>query len=321
MTNDPLVINSLQQRIAQTGRRASELLRTLAASRLALVERIHQRLNLGAAGASAQNALRSATASLHQSGLLHTGADYPRAYAAARLASNTLGQVQRIHFEHVVRGWGLPVSSPLTVGYATLPEQILFAGQLRASRLGPNQLMGGDFEDLAAMRRGGWQHYRHPVAGLQTTVELTPQEPHSGRFSLRLRATAVDAQAAPPRLVTPPVWVTSPPVPVPAGQLVRIHGWVRVTQLKTGQVDDLLVIDSLAGEALAARIGPSDGWRDLTLYRVAPQSQPATVTFALSGYGQAEVDGVTIAPVEWPAARGPAPISSSRDPFRTPVVR
>ena len=63
-----------------------------------------------------------------------------------------------------------------------------------------------------------------------------------------------------------------------------------------------MVVDSFAGEALADRIGQTNGWRQFALYRVAPQSGPMCVTFALSGLGEAWLDDVAIQVVEGAAA-------------------
>jgi hypothetical protein len=59
-------------------------------------------------------------------------------------------------------------------------------------------------------------------------------------------------------------------------------------------VDGLMIVDSLGGEALAGRIQHTPGWQQFTFYRVAPQSGPMTVTFALTGLGEAWLDDVTI---------------------------
>ena len=91
---------------------------------------------------------------------------------------------------------------------------------------------------------------------------------------------------------------TSPAVQVEAGQIVCIHGWVHVPAPITASTDGLLVVDSLSGEALADRIGQTKGWRQFALYRVAPQSGPMCVTFALSGIGEAWLDDVAIQVLE-----------------------
>jgi hypothetical protein len=93
---------------------------------------------------------------------------------------------------------------------------------------------------------------------------------------------------------SPPVWLKSPPVPVEEGQLLCIQGWVLIRKPITGSVDGLLVTDSLAGDCLAERIEHTHGWEQFTLYRVAPRSGTLTLTIALSGFGEAWIDDVTV---------------------------
>ena len=126
--------------------------------------------------------------------------------------------------------------------------------------------------------------------------------PAVGAVGLRLAVVAVDPKNPPAVVETPPVLFTSPSVQVEAGQIVCIYGWVQVPAPITGSADGLLIVDSLAGEALADRIGQTDGWRQFALYRVAPQSGPMCVTFALSGMGEARLDDVAIQVVEGRAA-------------------
>ena len=76
--------------------------------------------------------------------------------------------------------------------------------------------------------------------------------------------------------------------------MVCIHGWVHVPAAITGSVDGLLILDSMTGEPLAERIGETPGWREITLYRMAPHSGQLVLTFALSGLGEAWLDDVTV---------------------------
>ncbi len=69
-----------------------------------------------------------------------------------------------------------------------------------------------------------------------------------------------------------------------------------------GSVDGLLIVDSLGGEPLAERIMQTKGWQEFSLYRAAPHSGPMTVTFALTGLGEAFLDDITIQPIDRPAA-------------------
>ena len=148
------------------------------------------------------------------------------------------------------------------------------------------------------MMRAGWRYVQHAPSTLQTAVDLTPDAARSGRLGLRLAVGAVDPNNPPAIVETPPVLFTSPSVQVEAGQIVCVYGWVQVPSPITSSVDGLLVVDSLAGEALADRIGQTDGWRRFALYRVAPQSGPMCVTFALSGIGEARLDDVAIQVME-----------------------
>ncbi len=107
----------------------------------------------------------------------------------------------------------------------------------------------------------------------------------------------------PPEVIeNPPILFSSPPVQVEAGQIVYIHGWANVPAEITASSDGLLVVDSLSGEALADRIGKTHGWRQFALYRIAPQTGPMCVTFAMSGIGEAWLDDVAIQVLEPRAA-------------------
>jgi hypothetical protein len=67
-----------------------------------------------------------------------------------------------------------------------------------------------------------------------------------------------------------------------------------VSEKIIGSVDGLMVIDSLGGESLAARIDVSSGWREFVMYRAASQPGELTVTFALTGLGDVWIDDVSI---------------------------
>ena len=127
---------------------------------------------------------------------------------------------------------------------------------------------------------------------MQGAVDLAPQAARSGRLGLRLSVSPLDPKNPPAAIESPPVLFTSPAVQVAAGQIVCIHGWVQVPVPITAGPDGLLVVDSISGEALADRIGQTKGWREFAMYRVATQSGPVCVTFALSGIGEAWLDDV-----------------------------
>jgi hypothetical protein len=93
---------------------------------------------------------------------------------------------------------------------------------------------------------------------------------------------------------TPPLWITSAPVDVAAGDLLQIEAWVKIDSPIQASTDGLVIFDSQSGEPLAMRLSQTKGWRQLTLYRAARQAGPLVLTFALAGLGQAAIDDVTI---------------------------
>jgi hypothetical protein len=190
-----------------------------------------------------------------------------------------------------------------------------------------NRLPAGDFEDLQSMMSAGWRHLAHPIEGIETNVEISPGGTSSGRSCLRIEARASDRNAASALVETTPVWITSPPVPLRAGEVACIRGRVRVATPIRGSVDGLLIVDSLGGEALAERFGETKSWQGFVMYRAAPRDCEVTLTIALTGFGEAMIDDVTIstvrlaaitAPHSDPATRGAvAPVNSTAD-FGTP---
>ena len=86
-----------------------------------------------------------------------------------------------------------------------------------------------------------------------------------------------------------------------------IRGRVRIVAPINGSIDGLMIIDSYGGEALAERFGDTGGWKEFVLYRVATSADPLTVTLALTGLGEADIDDLTIRPIDrgsdWSARR------------------
>jgi hypothetical protein len=171
----------------------------------------------------------------------------------------------------------------------------------------------------------GWQHVRYAEPGIKSGAELSPRDPRFGRFSLRLWAQPTDPTEPPPLVETPPVWIESPGIEVTAGELLRIRGWVRVGPV-AGSVDGLLIFDSTGGLPLAERIENTDGWKAFTIYRVATESGPLNLKFALTGLGEAWIDEVAIdrlmRPTDLirPPLLGPGPNALSRQsPVATTV--
>lgn len=302
ITPDPLVINFMQRRTAELAPSAAKLQRELAQAMLEKVASVSRRFPSQAQLPPVAASLAEAQADLQQADKLLATGDWNRAYFAARNATLPLGRWKREVWQRTAGPLQSPVSSPLAVAFDTLPEQAGFAAFVAAQPQGDNLLLGGNFEDLSTMLAAGWKHFEHPPADVQTSVELSPTAPFGERFSLRMHAGTEKPPAAGTLVESPPLWVTSAPVQVAAGDLVCLRGQVRVLAPIKGSVDGLMITDSLGGEPLAERFGQTDGWHEFVIYRIAPQNGNLTVTFALTGLGDAWIDDVSIRKLPRPMA-------------------
>lgn len=311
LTQDPLVIDSLTRAAAQQRRTAAELSRRLAGAELAEVETISRRLSgPGAPSGEVRTWLNSAKERMQQADRSVTSEDFPQALRSCRETEHWLGKLRREQWKQIAGSLPSAAAFPLAARYATLPECAALLPGLISTAAGQNLLPCGDFEDLEALRRAGWRNAQLPQRRVASDVALATDGTQGGTHCLRLRAIEQLGQEAPTLLEAPPAWITTPPVAVDPGTFVEIRGFVRVPRPITGSVDGLLIVDSLGGDALAERVGQTRGWQQFTLYRAAPRGGPVTVTFALSGLGEALIDDVTIRPITLPPPSAPVPAST-----------
>ncbi len=241
-------------------------------------------------------------------------ADPAQALARFERAAAIGGQFERLTWERGIVATGSLVAGPLATSDATLAEHWRFIEALGGVAAGENLVSGGGMERIDDLAGAGWRHFALPQGDLRTTVEISRSEPAAGSASLRMRAEAADAAAAPDVVETPPVWVTTPPITAPTGKLLEIEARVWVPQPIKGSVDGLLVFDSLGGPALAERVGRTSGWRRLVLYRIVPEEaagEPVTVTFALTGMGEARIDEVAVRVLDRAAGGVPGTVVST----------
>jgi hypothetical protein len=252
--------------------------------------------------------------------------DPAAAIVKLRRCLSICGQFERLAWERGVQGTGSLLSlmaSPLATSDATLAEQWRFTEALAAATPGPQLLAGGGMDRIEDLAGNGWRHFAHRQEDVTTSVEVSPQRPFAGTGSLRMTAQAA-ASEAPVVLETPPVWITTPPVAAPAGKLVEISARIFIPSPIRGSVDGLFVFDSLGGPALGERVGATRDWAHIVLYRIVPPDAdqvPLTVTFALTGLGEAAIDEVAIRTIERPTP-GSVPVQAvSSAPTQQPAGR
>ena len=303
VSQDPVVLSGLQQRIAQHGRRATQLERDLVSREMQVVlDTDRQLTETGHACEVSAKLLAAAQSSLAQCDASLASGDYRNAYALARRTVRPLAILERAHWQTSTKDLATPAANPLAVTFVTLPEYWRFNNQIAQGRWGENRLPEGEFEDLDRMVWAGWRHFEHPQEGIKTEADLSAAAPKAGRYSLRLKAQAVDVRATAGIVETAPIWITSPPVDVRSGQWLKISGFVYAPVTVAGSLDGVLILDSLGGEALAERVGEAGSWRPFTMYRAVPNSGTVTVTIALTGLGEAWVDDLSIETWQPPGA-------------------
>ena len=263
LAQDPLIIEAVTRRAAANGKRTAALERYLAAQKLDTVTRVLGQIggrtppqkNPGQDLDAAREDLKACDARL-------ASGDDAMASAYARRAMMPLRKLERTAWETAMKGRDSPVAIPGTSSFTALPWHWALVDRTAAMRPGRNLLPGGDFENIDLMVRYGWRHFQHVTPGIQSAADLVPDAAHAGRLGLRLTVRSNTPQNPPAVIEMPPLWVTSPAVPVQAGQIVRIHGWVNVPTAITGSVNGLLVVESLTGEEMALRLDKTTGWRE-----------------------------------------------------------
>ncbi len=327
LTQDPLVIDSLSRFARSLAPRGAELRYRWAAAKWQRVQwQLPALRRTGLQLPETPKLLAQAQSALLQAQVQLEARNYEAAWDQAARAASIIRLLQRAHWEQVLKNTRWPTAMPMTAAMDLLPLAAEFRRQAPLGSAGPNQLPGGDCEELQRMLQAGWRHYREEVPGVHSLAELSPEQHHTGQYALRLRVWPQRADQPPAVLPKAPVWITTAPVAARAGQRFRLRFWVRIRRPITGSADGLLVIDSLGGESLAWRGYQTKGWQQVVLYRAASAPGPVTLTFALTGLGEVWIDDVQIEPLPpvgmAPAAAAPAP-SQGGTPYgpKAPATR
>ena len=91
---------------------------------------------------------------------LHDQGDHPAVAGIALDARRTLQQARWRTWKSTSGVFSSMSSSPLCVGFQTLPEHWKLVQRLQGQNWGRNLLAAGECEDLDLMRQAGWRHFR-----------------------------------------------------------------------------------------------------------------------------------------------------------------
>lgn len=302
ITQDPLVVNKLNQGFERIGQQSILSMHVrLTEQWVAIMQLINQQMGrMGRSSASASGALNEAINAYRTAKSLIDGNSPQAAVEFLHRADERLAFMQRELMSEPLDLFQSKTSTPFALHSSLIPLLWELAGRTQTAQWNPNGLAGGDFENLDHMMSHGWINRNLDDEQVATKVQLAEDAAIDGRYGLKL---TVAPQAGQLSLVeASPLWVVTPQLPVKAGQLVRVHGWVKIDNLIQGSHDGLKITDSLGGEGLAERIPITNGWQEFTLYRGAATASNISVKFELTGVGEAMVDEVTIRTVDLPPA-------------------
>ena len=210
-------------------------------------------------------------------------ADERLAFARRELLSQPLGQFQS------------KTSTPFLAHISLVPLHWQLASKLANKTWKPNSLPAGDFESLARMKKSGWENMRVSNLGVSSKVQLSPDARTDGEYGLKIAVRPTQNVNV---VQAKPIWISSSPIPVKVGQLIRIHGWVNVPKVITATHDGLTIMESIGGPDLAERISITEGWQEFTLYRTVSKNTDLVLTFTLTGVGEAMIDEVTVRAID-----------------------
>ena len=306
-TQDTQVVNTMARRLAVVQNTIAETQRQVVEYKLRQAEEIQARLR-GTAPAvrEADGLLYSANASLRAADQRFSVGALREGYLETRRALRPIALVERAQWKNAVDAVRSSDSLPFTASFTSLADFWPTWQRIQQVRQWQNVLPGGELEGLDLLMSSGWKHFQYPQDGIGSEADLSPRvrpaaPPRNGQpqalpstHCLRLAVRPTDERATQGLLESAPLWVASPPITVRAGQLLRISGWVNVPEELRGSLDGLLIYDSIGGDVTAQRFDKTGGWRQFTYYRVAPTDGAASLTVALTGYGEALVDDLLV---------------------------
>ncbi len=295
LSDDPQAISQVTRYVRRISERAAKIRRDLAEIRLQEVARSHTRVKKFTTKTGPfQTIFAQAQQELATCDQYLKSGTFDLAYLRANAADLAINDIEKeLQAEFV--STNTPSTTSLTNHAAmALPDRLQLQKMLARAPAGANLLTGGGFENLAAMLHSGWRHQKLPLEDITSSVRLSPEAPHSGSYCLELEARSLDESAPTSIVPTPPVWITTSPLPVHAGDLLEITGVVRLPEPLVGSVDGLQIIDSIGGPDMALRIHEAPSWQHFRLIRAATNDTQVSVTIALSGLGKAQIDDVAV---------------------------
>lgn len=294
LTPDAKLFANYQELVQQTAEQASTWQHELAEIELSSTETTNARLQTtGHPSTDATTFLAESRKFLADAKSALDRKDFRTSYLLDQRSMRYARELQVSHWKQAVKDPASAVSSPFAVCFHTLPEHYAFMDAIERSAFSRNLLPSGNFEIDGSLDAAGWSYDPHTDEGLEASALLIPGPPKKGGRVLELRVEAKSSDA-PPVLDATHVVISSSPIKVDAGQVVRITGWIRVPANITASVDGAMIWDSLGGESLALRYHRATDWKKFVLNRPVRESGEIKLNIAMTGIGTVELDDLSI---------------------------
>jgi hypothetical protein len=296
ITDEPLVVNRMAETYLLSGEQSqSQIHLEITRQWLAIAQLINEQLaRMGEGRAAASGAINEANNAVRQAQVLIDAGSAMTANRLLFVADQQLASARRDILETSRTRFTSTVSSPLLAHITLVPLHFDLTNRIDPAAWQPNGLAGGDFENLEQMKSSQWENHRTTLDGLDTHVELATTPVMAGRSALLMSVQAQEEYGNEQLVDRTPLWIRSAPVPVRAGQLVRIHGWIRVPRYIKGSLEGLRIVDSIGGPELAERISLTRDWQEFSIYRCPPTDTQLRITFEMTGIGEAYLDEVQV---------------------------
>lgn len=317
ISTDPNWGNILRKQINQIGDKNARLWYELAKEKLRRVQRVDAELQHMGHGipdspqliARAKSHLALASQRLRDGSSSSRGvtqASFSTSYAATtsapefvRLqcqgAMQSLRILQRAHWEAAIAERSSAIASPYTMSFQTLPEHWRFVRRVGSTHFAgyENRLPAGNFEntDTAQMIADGWSNQQEDIEGVRAAAELASLGSQSG-FALRLLAVPNTNADIPIALEGIPIALTTPPLPLKAGQIVHISGRIRIPARPAASIEGVTITESLTGSK--ARWKKTSGWETFELIREVTTDSALRLRLTLHGLGEVLFDDLKI---------------------------
>lgn len=309
-TSDANVIRRLSNIAANMTPRAAEITLRLAKLKRERVAAVHlQLMEIATPVLDAPATLRSADRQIATAESAYSQQDYAGALRAADDALQQLRNLQRMHWIDAVDGFNSPLASPHAVCYSTLPDHYRLINKVGGSVMNPSDeadlLPSGSFEDERSVAEE-WRLVTRDSPRLFASGALLAKSPKEGRYSLQLVVRRKDA--LPIDATAGSVTLLSPTMPVRAGQVLHISGWVRVVGPPiAADADGATLHDNLLGPSAGLRWTKTEGWEQFEMLREVPEDGAYELTLALQGEGEVHFDDVRVVPHDprYPVAQQP----------------